>query len=101
MTAPQDVAEVVKRLRDMNACADGCHGRCKDCPNEIAADAATLITKLSEEKARLERVADAAEVYFNGYVQDEAEDSEWCINEKHHQDAKELEAAIRARGSST
>lgn len=49
--------DILPRLRKMNACTSGCYGRCKECPNDLAAEAAKEIERLRGElrDVKLER----------------------------------------------
>jgi len=44
------MTDIVKRLRLINACAAGCNGRCLECPDTVAHEAADEIERLREEK---------------------------------------------------
>lgn len=42
---------LVERLLRLNACEQGCSGRCKECPDDVAREAAARITSLESELA--------------------------------------------------
>jgi hypothetical protein len=53
------------------------------------------IERLEALVSRMERAIKAANIYYGCYVQDEAEDIEFCISPEQHEAAKELRAALR------
>jgi hypothetical protein len=45
---------------------------------------------------RMRRVVSAADEYFHGYLQDEAEDIDVCLGQRQHEMARELRDALAA-----
>jgi len=50
--------------------------------------------KLRSQLVRAKRIEDAAKHYFNHYLLDEADDSEWCINMEQFEAVRALQAAL-------
>jgi len=47
------MTDIIERLRLVNACAAGCGGRCSECPDTVAREAADEIERLRAERDRL------------------------------------------------
>lgn len=48
--------DIVERLRSVNACAQGCNGRCDGCPDNIIQEAAAALLSARADIARLTRL---------------------------------------------
>jgi hypothetical protein len=84
------MTDIIERLRAMLACDPECEGRCQDCPNSVAGDAADEIARLREAvaAARREGIEAAAKMCadFRSSVQ----------NELDHASTVQMEAALAA-----
>jgi uncharacterized coiled-coil DUF342 family protein len=49
------MTDIIERLRLVNACAAGCGGRCSECPDTVAREAADEIERLRAERDELLR----------------------------------------------
>jgi len=80
------MSDLVERLRTASSLAQALPA-CRE--------AAGRIEQLEILVAKMERAIKAANIYYGCYLQDVAEDIEYCVSTEQHEAAKELRAALR------